>query len=367
MHPDSEQNPIPNRPAIKGRGTALRPNNRFERVYTEDDFEQLDPAADDAPVSGVVTEYLPDDSQSIVSTNDSPDIPFRFSLNPYRGCAHGCSYCYARPYHEYLGLNAGIDFESKVLVKYRAPELLRAWLARDAWEPEAITFSGVTDCYQPAEREFRLTRGCLEVACEAGQPIAIITKNALVTRDLDILRQMAADRTASVALSITTLDAELARTMEPRTSSPAARLRAVRQLADAGIPVRVMVAPIIPGLNDFEIPAVLKAASEAGAQGAGYTVLRLPLAVLPIFVDWLARTQPLKAEKIQSFIRATRGGKLNDSKFGSRMRGEGLMAEQIRQTFRVFAKRYGLDGKKAPLETRNFRPPRPLSGQMRLF
>ncbi len=187
----------------------------------------------------MATEYLPDESQSIVSTNESPDIPFRYSINPYRGCSHGCSYCYARPGHEYLGMNAGIDFESKVLVKHRAPELLRAWLARDDWQPEPIIFSGVTDCYQPAEREFRLTRGCLEVACEARQPIAIITKNALVTRDLDILTRMAADRTASVALSITTLDAELARTMEPRTSSPAARLRAVRQLAEAGVPSAV--------------------------------------------------------------------------------------------------------------------------------
>jgi DNA repair photolyase len=367
MNRDTEKNAEPARPADKGRGTGLRPPNRFEHIHAEDDFEQLDPTDDAAIGRRVATEYLPDDSQSIVSQNDSPDIPFRYSVNPYRGCAHGCSYCYARPTHEYLGLNAGIDFESKVLVKFRAPELLREWLARDAWQPEPITFSGVTDCYQPAEREFRLTRGCLEVACEARQPIAIITKNALVTRDLDILRRMAADRTASVALSITSLDTELARVLEPRTSSPTARLRAVRQLADAGVPVRVMVAPIIPGLNDFEIPAILRAAGEAGAQGAGYTMLRLPLAVRPVFIDWLERTQPLKAAKVQSHIRATRGGKLNSSQFGARMRGEGLMAEQIKQTFTVFAKRYGLDGKKAPLETRNFRPPLSASGQRRLF
>jgi len=366
MNHRAEKNVDPTRPTAKGRGTSLSPQNRFERVHAEDDFEHLDPA-DDEMIRGVATVYLPDDSQSIVSENDSPDIGFRYSVNPYRGCSHGCSYCYARPGHEYLGLNAGIDFESKVLVKHRAPELLRAWLARDAWQPEPIIFSGVTDCYQPAEREFRLTRGCLEVACEARQPICIITKNALVTRDLDILRQMAADRTASVAVSITSLDAELARVMEPRTSTPAARLRAVRQLADAGVPVRVMVAPIIPGLNDFEMPAVLKAASEAGAQGAGYTLLRLPLAVRPVFIDWLERTQPLKAEKVQSLIRATRGGKLNSSQFGARMRGEGLIAEQIKQTFHVFAKRYGLNGPKDPLETRNFRPPPSASGQRRLF
>ncbi len=317
MHRSTEGNADRSGPAAKGRGTSLRPPNRFERTHREDDFEQLDPADEQPAESAVKTVYLPDDSQSIVSENDSPDIPFRYSINLYRGCAHGCSYCYARPYHEYLGLNAGIDFESKVLVKHRGPELLRAWLARDAWRPEPIILSGVTDCYQPAEREFRLTRGCLEVAHEARQPIAIITKNALVTRDLDILRQMAADRTVSVALSITTLDAELARVMEPRTSTPAARLRAVRQLADAGVPVRVMVAPIIPGLNDFEMPAVLQAASEAGAQGAGYTLLRLPLAVRPIFVEWLERSQPLKAAKVQSLIRATRGGKLNSSQFGA--------------------------------------------------
>jgi DNA repair photolyase len=367
MNRGTDENSGPKRQGLKGRGTALRPANRFERLHSEDDFEQLDPADDEPGDRGVATQYFPDDSQSIVSTNDSPDIPFRYSVNPYRGCAHGCSYCYARPSHEYLGLNAGIDFESKVLVKHRAPELLRAWLARDDWQPEPIIFSGVTDCYQPAEREFRLTRACLEVAHEARQPIAIITKNALVTRDLDIIRRMAADRTVSVALSITTLDAELARTMEPRTSAPAARLRAVRQLADAGVPVRVMVAPIIPGLNDFEIPAVLEAASQAGAQGAGYTLLRLPWAVRPVFIDWLQRTQPLKAEKVQSLIRATRDGQLNDSQFGSRMRGQGLMAEQIKQTFQVFARRYGLDGPKAPLETGHFRPPRLTAGQLRLF
>lgn len=367
MPGNSQQHPDPAQPVAKGRGTALRTPNRFERVHCQDDFESLDPTDELTVGQGVPTTYLPDDSQSIVSENGSPDIPFRFSINPYRGCAHGCSYCYARPYHEYLGLNAGIDFESQVLVKHRAPELFREWLSRDAWRPEPIVFSGVTDCYQPVERELRLTRGCLEVAHEARQPIAIITKNALVLRDLDILREMAADRTVSVALSITTLDAELARAMEPRTSTPAARLRAVRQLAEAGVPVRVMVAPIIPGLNDFEMPAVLQAASEAGAQGAGYTLLRLPLAVRPIFIDWLERTQPLRAAKVQSLIRETRGGQLSSSQFGARMRGEGSIAEQIKQTFAVFARRYGLDQKKAPLESGNFRPPRSAAGQLRLF
>ena len=219
-------------------------------MHSEPDYEQLEHDEEFlAELGRPKTEYLPDSSKSVVSENNSPDIPFRYSVNPYRGCAHGCSYCYARPYHEYLGLNAGLDFETKVFVKHRAPELLRDWLASDEWNPESITFSGVTDCYQPAEREFRLTRGCLEVALEALQPIFIITKNALVTRDLDLLHDMADWHTVSVAISITSLDPELCRTMEPRTSTPAARLGAVRQLSEAGIPTRVMVAPVIPGLN----------------------------------------------------------------------------------------------------------------------
>lgn len=346
----------------------MNPPNRFEKTHREADFEHLE--HDDEYLEELNhprTEYLPDTSQSIVSENDSPDIPFRYSVNPYRGCAHGCSYCYARPYHEYLGLNAGLDFETKIFVKHRAPELLRDWLARDAWRPESITFSGVTDCYQPAERDFRLTRGCLEVALEARQPLFIITKNALVTRDLDLLRQMAELHTIGVAVSITSLDQELARTMEPRTSTPAARLRAVRQLADAGVPTKVMVAPIIPGLNDSEIPAILAAAKNAGATGAGYVLLRLPLTVRPVFLEWLQRTQPLKAAKVESLIRSTRDGKLNDSQFRSRMRGSGSIAEQIGKTFKVFIRRHGLDAPSTPLDVSHFRRPRPLTGQLSLF
>jgi DNA repair photolyase len=239
-----------NRPNPKGRGAHIRPANRFERVHVEADYAQI--ADDEAffeELGRPKTQYLPDDSQSLVAQNDSPDVPFRYSVNPYRGCAHGCSYCYARPTHEYLGLDAGLDFETKVLVKRRAPELLREFLARPSWKPEPITFSGVTDCYQPVERELRLTSRCLEVALEARQPIGIITKNALVVRDLDLLVHMAALGLVHVHLSVTTLDAALGRSMEPRTSSPAARLRAVRELADAGVPVGVMVAPVIPGLN----------------------------------------------------------------------------------------------------------------------
>ena len=313
------------------------------------------------------TEYLPDASNSIVSENDSPDIPFRFSLNPYRGCAHGCSYCYARPTHEYLGLNAGLDFETKVLVKHDAPVLFREFLARPAWNPERIIFSGVTDCYQPVEQEFRLTRQCLGVALEARQPIGIITKNALILRDLDLLTEMAALRLVHVNVSITTLDASLARSMEPRTSSPSARLRTVRQLTDAGVPVRVMVAPIIPSLNDSEIPSILAAAAKAGAKGAGFVLLRLPLTVRPVFLEWLERTRPDCRSRIEAAIRSTRDGKLNSSDFGKRLKASGRISDQISQIFKTFVKRHGLDGQLPSSDCQSFRPPKPRSGQLRLF
>ena len=277
----------------KGRAAQSSPPNRFEKVHVEPDFEQFEHDEDFLEELGTLhTEFLPDISQSIISENDSPDVPFRYSLNPYRGCEHGCAYCYARPTHEYFGLNAGLDFESKIFVKDRAPELFREFLARDRWQSELIAMSGVTDCYQPAERRFRLTRACLEVALEARQPIGIITKNALVLRDLDLLRDMARLNLVHVHLSVTSLDEELARTMEPRTSRPAVRLRAMATLTAAGVPTSVMVAPIIPGLTDMEIPAILASAAAAGALKAGYTLVRLPLAVSPIFTDWLHALSP---------------------------------------------------------------------------
>lgn len=349
-----------------GRGAQADPPNRFEAVHAERDWEQLaaDDSLDERPVK---TQFLVDHSRSIVSENDSPDIPFRYSINPYRGCEHGCAYCYARPTHEYLGFNAGLDFESRILVKKHAPELFRDWLARDEYVPELIAFSGVTDCYQPAERRFELTRRCLQIAAECGQPMGIVTKNALVARDLDVLQPMAQRRTVHVMLSVTTLDAELARTLEPRTSSPEARLRTIRELSAAGVSVGVMVAPIIPGLNDIEIPAILQAARDVGANTAGYILLRLPLTVRPVFTDWLAKALPSKRDKIESLIRQCRGGELNDSQFGRRQLGEGPIAEQIAQTFRVFAKKYELDRPVPPLETRSFKSPTPSSGQLRLF
>jgi len=348
-------------------GSNLDPPNRFDRIRSEADFEQLE--WDDEFLNDRLDrkiEYLPDASRSIVSENDSPDIPFRFSINPYRGCAHACPYCYARNTHEYLGLNAGLDFETKIFVKHDAPRLFRDFLARDSWQPEPIIFSGATDCYQPAEREFRLTRKCLEIAHECDQPISIISKNALVLRDLDLLSNMAERNLAHVNLSITTLDSELARVMEPRTSIPAARLRAVEMLAGAGVPVRVMIAPIIPGLNDHEAAEILRTAREAGATDARYTLLRLPLTVEPVFREWLFRTQPLKAEKVESLVRQTRGGKLNDFTFGRRMVGTGLLADQFRSLFEVCRRKYGFTGL-PELDASRFRPPREQNGQLRLF
>ena len=358
----------PQKPPAKGRGAQIKPPNRFERIHCEDDFEHLEFDEELLAASSTVrTQFPPDNSKSIISENDSPDVSFRYSLNPYRGCEHGCAYCYARPTHEYYGLSAGLDFETIIFVKHRAAELFRDWLARDKWQPEPIVFSGVTDCYQPAERRFRLTRRCLEVALEARQPVVIITKNALVTRDLDLLREMAGLHIVYVAISVTTLDERLARTMEPRTSPPAARLQTIHKLSEAGVPTRVMVAPIIPGLNDSEIPQILQAAKEAGACSAGYVLLRLPLTVRPVFQEWLERTQPTHKDRVESLIRSTRDGKMNDAKFGSRMRGEGPLAEQIRQVFQIFARKHGLDAKTAPLDTSHFRPPQPTTGQMRLF
>jgi len=288
-------------------------------------------------------------------------------VNPYRGCSHGCSYCYARPTHEYLGLSAGLDFETKVFVKHHAAELLRDFLARPAWQPETIVFSGVTDCYQPVERELRITRGCLAVAAECRQPVGIITKNALVVRDLDLLSRLADHRAVQVSLSITTLDAKLARAMEPRTSSPEARLRALRELKKAGIRTNVMVAPIIPGLNDSEIPAILAAAREAGAQSAGYVLLKLATTVREVFLDWLQRTYPARAPRIETMIRSTRGGKLNDSRFGRRQRGTGPVADLVADTFRVWTAKLGFNDDTPPLNSDAFRPPRPSSGQLQLF
>ena len=349
-------------------GSRIDPPNRFETQHRELDLEQVEWDQEHLrQLDRRSIEYVPDATKSIVVENASPDIPFRYSVNPYRGCLHGCAYCYARPGHEYLGFNAGLDFETKIVVKQDAPKLLQEFLSKRSWRPQPIVFSGVTDCYQPAERKFRLTRQCLEVAAEFRQPVGLITKNALVIRDLDVLRQLSSDNLVHVFVSITTLDAALARDMEPRTSIPEGRLRAVKMLAEAGVPVGVMVAPIIPGLNDAEIPKILEAAKTAGARTANYIMVRLPLTVEPVFNEWLERTQPLKADLVRGRIRSVRGGKMNDATWGQRQVGTGEIADQIRSMFQLFRKKHGLDVDLSPLNVDAFRRPADSSGQMQLF
>jgi DNA repair photolyase len=322
----------------RGRGATINPADRFSALhYEQDEFS----AAEDA--RPLPTEFFRDDSQSIISRNNSPDVGFETSVNPYRGCEHGCPYCYARPTHEYLGFSAGLDFESKILVKPKAGVLLREELSKPGWKSQVVVLSGVTDCYQPIERKLRLTRACLEVLADFRNPAAIVTKNFLVTRDIDLLQRLAEYNAAIVTISITTLDADLAAKMEPRASTPRARLAAVRELAHANIPVGVNVAPIIPGLNDHEIPHIIQAAAGAGAYSAHYTIVRLPFAVSEIFPAWLRSHFPDRAETVLGRIRSMRNGKLNSSQFDKRMQGEGFLAEQIRQLFAVACRRHGLN------------------------
>jgi len=343
----------------RGRGALTNPANRFERISLEQDTD-WDPAQDPAPT----TNFLRDASQSIITYNDSPDIAFSASINPYRGCEHGCSYCYARISHEFLGFSAGLDFETKIMVKEDAPRLLRKELASKKWKPQLLAMSGVTDCYQPVERRLQLTRKCLAVLAEFRNPVCIITKNHLVSRDIDLLGELAKHNAVEVHISINSLDSNLARRLEPRASSPRHRLAAVEALAKAGIPVGVLVAPIIPGLNDHEIPAVLAEAGKAGARWAGMEIVRLPLTVAPIFQDWLERNEPGKKAKVLDRIRAIRGGKLNDPRFGERMRGQGIFAEQIMQMFHVACRKAGLSEEGPELSVAAFR--RPSGSQMEM-
>lgn len=355
-------------PRSVGRAAQHHPPNRFLTTHLEETFD--DRQHDEellADERKTPTQFIADAAQTIITENNSPDLGFRFTINAYRGCEHGCAYCYARPTHEVFGLSAGLDFETKVFVKHAAAELLRGELSRPSWRGEVITISGVTDCYQPAERRFRLTRGLLEVMSEANQPTSIITKNALVRRDLDLLASLAERRLAHVFLSVTTLDAELARRMEPRTSPPAMKLAAMKALSEAGVPVGVMVAPVVPGLTDHEMAGILKAARDAGARSAGYVLLRLPLTVAPVFQTWLAENFPDKRERVESLIRATRGGGLYQPQFGLRQRGDGPYAAQIAQSFQVFARKFALDEPLPKLDGSRFRPPRNGAGQMSLF
>ena len=325
-------------PKVRGRGSSANPRSRFETL----EVEAEEPNPDRVP-----TELIADHSRTILSRNVSPDVPFDRSINPYRGCEHGCAYCYARPTHEYLGFSAGLDFETRILVKHDAASLLRRALSRPGYAPRVVAMSGVTDPYQPLERRLRITRQVLEVLAEHRHPVQIVTKNHLVTRDLDLLAELAEHDAVSVHLSINSLDVELVRRMEPRTSSPRLRLQALEALHGAGVPCGVLVAPIVPAINDHEIPAVVAAAADAGARSAGYVMLRLPLGVAPLFEQWLEEHYPDRRQRVLHRIEELRGGerdggRRNSSRFGERMRGVGAFAEQTRQLFEVSCRRAGL-------------------------
>lgn len=347
--------PTPPLAAARGRGSGIQPPNRFERLHIASDPD-IEPCPDDEP-RPIRTEFLRDASRTIIVRNTSPDIPFDAGINVYRGCEHGCPYCYARPTHEYLGFSAGLDFESRIMVKTDAPALLRRELMSPRWKPEVLAMSGVTDCYQPIERKLQLTRQCLEVLADFRNPVGIITKNHLVIRDIDHLAELAAYQAVSVHLSVTTLDPHLAAKLEPRASSPTMRLDAIRQLAEAGIPVGVAVAPIIPGLNEHEIPAILEAARDAGATRAGYSIVRLPHAVKDVFAAWLDTHVPGCRDKILTRIESVRSGRLNDPRFRSRLHGEGEYADQIRQIYRTSARKLGFSSERRELSSAAFQRP----------
>ena len=351
------------RPTIHGRGTADNPPNRFEPIDFQLDGDFLD--AEERPAPQTV--YLRDTARTIIATNDSPDIGFTHSVNIYRGCSHGCIYCYARPGHEYFGLSAGLDFETKIFIKEQAPRLLREELAARKWKPTALSLSGVQDCYQPIERKMTLTRQCLKVLAEFRNPVTIVTKSHLVTRDIDVLQELAGFDGVAVMVSVTTLQPDVARTMEPRAASPTRRLAAIEALAKAGVPVGVMVAPIVPGLTDHETPMILKSAADAGARFCGYVVLRLPYAVKDLFTRWLEDHYPDRKEKVLNRVRDLRNGKLYDSAWATRQRGEGEFAEQFEAIFKLAKRRYGLDKPFPSLSTEQFRRPVREGDQLSLF
>jgi DNA repair photolyase len=348
---------------IKGRGAGGQVRNRFaERHYAAMHWEAIDEPIDE---QGQTTKYIETHARTIVNRVDSPDLPFRWSLNPYQGCEHGCSYCYARPTHEYWGYGAGLDFERVVMVKRNAPELLEKTLRGPRWQVDPIVLSGATDPYQPIERKERLTRALLEVLWRYKHPAGLITKNALVLRDIDLLRDMAAERLVCVAISLTTLNEDLRRRLEPRTSSGLNRLKAIEALRNAGVPVFVMIAPIIPALNEPEVPLLLRSAADAGALSAGYTVLRTNGAVGEVFEGWLHTHYPDRASKIMAQTKELHGGRMGDSEAGRRMRGEGVFATNIARLFNLMKRRY-FEGRSVPeLDRTAFSPPP--QGQLDLF
>jgi DNA repair photolyase len=348
---------------LKGRGALSNPNGRFEKTTFERDID-WNPEEDSSPK----TQFIRDATQTIITYNTSPDVGFNASINSYRGCEHGCVYCFARPTHEYLGMSAGLDFETRIMVKENAPELLRKELSAKKWKPQFLAMSGVTDCYQPIERKLQITRRVLQALAEFRNPVGIITKNFLVTRDIDVLQELAKFNCVAVNISVTTLDATLTPKLEPRAALPKARLEAVRMLSEAGIPVGILVAPCIPGITDHEMPQILKAAAEHGAKWAGYVMLRLPHGVKDLFEQWVHQHFPDRAEKVLNRIRSMRDGKLYDATWGDRMRGHGIFAEQMEQMFKVACKHAGIDPAFRPeLTTGHFRVPKAHGPQMELF
>lgn len=354
------------------RGAGINPGNRFETVRLHVLGEELDRQlvereGDDGKLHKVERKVFLDKTQTIINrVAQTSDVPFDWTVNPYRGCEHGCIYCFARPYHEFLGFSCGLDFETKLMAKPEAPKLLRQELAKPSWKPEPIVMSASTDIYQPIEHKMRLARQCLEVMAECGQPVSTMTKSALVLRDTDLWQKLAALNAGRVTITLVTLDAELARKLEPRASAPSARVRAIRQLADAGVPVTVNIAPIIPGLTDTELPSIIEAVAEAGARRAAWVLLRLPYQIKDLFLDWLQRSvHPDRARKVESLIRQAREGKLYQATT-NRRRGSGPMVEQLAQVFDVFTRKHGLNRDVRPLSSAHFKRPT-LGGQMRLF
>lgn len=355
---------ITGRHTLKGRGALSNPQGRFDRTG----LEAFDDGwyREEAPES-VATTLQPDSARSVITTNDSPDVGFEYSINPYRGCEHGCIYCYARPSHAYMGLSSGLDFETRLFYKADVRTVLEAQLARPGYVCKPIMLGANTDPYQPVERRLAVTRTVLEVLAAARHPVSLITKGVGVVRDIELLSEMARDNLTAVTVSVTTLDADIKRTLEPRAAAPQARLKVIRALADAGIPVGVMVAPVVPAITDHEMERILKAAVAAGARSAGYVLLRLPYEVKHLFKEWLAQHYPQRAQHVMSLVRDARGGRENDAQFGTRMRGTGAYAELIRSRFALARRRLGLDSMRSrPLETAHFRPPRRAGAQLQL-
>ncbi|WP_316822500.1 PA0069 family radical SAM protein [Pedobacter gandavensis] len=339
---------------FKGRGAQFNPHNRFAKddyvkAYQEgiDDWEEIDQK----------TRFIFGQNKSIVNKVDSPDVGMAYSLNPYQGCEHGCTYCYARNTHEYWGFSAGLDFERKIVVKKDAPQLFKKFLEKKGWDASVISLSGNTDCYQPAERQFKITRQLLEIALEYRQPIGLITKNSLILRDIDILKEMARLNLCMVYVSINSLNEQLRQKMEPRTTTAKQRLKVVEEMSKAGIPMGVMVAPLIPGLSDHEIPSILKSVANAGARSAGYTVVRLNGAIGNIFEDWLRKNYPDRFDKVWHLIQSCHGGNVNDSRFGERIKGNGNIAKLINDTFKLHCRLNHLNEKRFELDSGLFKVP----------